>query len=144
MSETKHCLDCGKTKEIEDFGLDRKRPDGRHTYCRECRNGRSRARYATERDVVAEGQRWRMMKYRYGITKDEWLAMFASQNGQCQICKIGLEVPVGTRQDKRRTVVDHCHDTGQVRGLLCGECNLGIGYFKHDPALLQAALAYLG
>ena len=84
-----------------------------------------------------------MIKHRYGLTREGWLALFEAQNGECLICGEALALPIGTRKDKRRTVVDHCHDTGVVRGLLCGECNLGIGYFKHDEARLRAALAYL-
>jgi len=56
------------------------------------------------------------------------------QHGVCAICRT---------RPARTLCVDHCHVTGQVRGLLCSGCNLGIGQFKDNPALLQAAIAYI-
>jgi hypothetical protein len=45
--------------------------------------------------------------------------------------------------EDRLLAVDHCHEGGEVRGLLCGRCNMAIGRFEHDPHLLQAAIDYL-
>ena len=70
--------------------------------------------------------------------------MHERQRGLCGICQ-RPETVVAGRHGKTplRLAVDHDHVTGVVRGLLCSSCNQGIGYFKHDPALLEAAIAYL-
>jgi len=77
------------------------------------------------------------LKYCYGITSDDYNKMFADQNGCCAICS--------THQSefKKPLSVDHCHTTGKVRGLLCSECNLGLGKFKDDITNLENALKYL-
>lgn len=75
---------------------------------------------------------------RYGITSDQYNEILASQCGVCAIC--GTDNPGG----RGSFHVDHCHDTGVIRGLLCHSCNRGIGYLKDNPTLLRAALSYLG
>lgn len=60
--------------------------------------------------------------------------LLLDQNGKCKICATDIAA---------RPVVDHDHRTGEVRALLCGTCNSGIGMFKDDPALLEAAIQYL-
>ena len=77
------------------------------------------------------------LKSHYGITQDDFDRMLAGQGGRCAIC--GTTEP-GTRGTWR---VDHDHGTGQVRGLLCDRCNLGIGYMQDDPEILMAAARYL-
>lgn len=73
---------------------------------------------------------------RYGMTLQQFQAMSAAQEGKCAICR---------RMDSagRRLAVDHDHQSGKVRGLLCGLCNPGIGYFGNDPSLLLQAAVYL-
>lgn len=81
------------------------------------------------------------MKNVYGITLEEFEILEKSQEGVCAICK---KTETWVRDGKVfRLSVDHCHDTGKIRGLLCKACNTGIGYFLHDPELLQAAIRYL-
>jgi hypothetical protein len=71
----------------------------------------------------------------YGLTKAE-LAVLLAQHERCAIC--------GTDDWGRKgPQVDHCHKTGRVRGVLCGNCNPGLGRFRDDPALLRAAADYL-
>lgn len=72
------------------------------------------------------------MKRRYGITPEDYESMLYRQGGCCAIC--GKEKPLQ---------IDHCHDTGTVRGLLCFDCNTGIGKLNDDPDLLERAAAYL-
>lgn len=71
----------------------------------------------------------------YGITIEEYDQMLLKQGGVCAICK----QPPG----KRRLAVDHCHTTQNIRSLLCTTCNVGLGSFKDDPKLLEAAIEYL-
>jgi len=78
------------------------------------------------------------LKHAYGITLDEYNKMFADQSGCCAICSIHQS------EVKVSLVVDHCHTTGAIRGLLCSPCNLAIGTFKDNITTLQNAIKYLG
>lgn len=78
------------------------------------------------------------IKARYGVSLEQYAAMLKSQNGRCKICRTNtLSVRF------KRFSIDHCHDTGKVRGLLCNNCNAALGLFKHDPARLLDAVTYL-
>lgn len=84
---------------------------------------------------VGRGKSWaKRLKYEYGITTKQHAEMVRSQSGLCAIC--GAEP--GQKLD-----VDHNHETGKVRGLLCRTCNLGLGCFKDDIKKLKAAVKYL-
>lgn len=73
----------------------------------------------------------------YGMTLDDWTAMFVAQKGRCAICE-RHQVEV-----KKRLQVDHDHSTCEVRGLLCSDCNLGLGLFRDDCNTFNKAVAYL-
>lgn len=77
-------------------------------------------------------------KLKYGITVEEWDALFASQGNACAVCK--TQSP-GGRFGQWQT--DHCHKTNLVRGILCHHCNLILGHAKDTPEILRAAIAYL-
>ena len=72
---------------------------------------------------------------KYGITIVEYELMEKKQNCRCAIC--------GKKQSGKKLAVDHCHKTGRVRGLLCGNCNSGIGKLNDDVEILKKALKYL-
>jgi hypothetical protein len=75
---------------------------------------------------------------KHGITLEEFRKLMEQQEGKCAICGYA------DLADKRFfPVVDHCHKTMQIRGLLCMNCNQGLGKFKDDPGLLMAAIRYL-
>lgn len=78
-----------------------------------------------------------MTFYTYGITQAELDLMIQKQGGLCAICG-GPPNGIGTRLH-----IDHCHDTGRIRGLLCSNCNTMIGLAKNDPERLLLAAAYL-
>lgn len=76
----------------------------------------------------------------YGITVDDWDRMYAEQKGKCAICRQeGFEMKPGYA----KLNVDHCHETGEVRGLLCHNCNRGLGLFQDNKELLSRAIDYL-
>lgn len=77
----------------------------------------------------------------FGITQADYDRMLADQGGGCALCGKTAEEQKGRYQTYLH--VDHCHDTGRVRGLLCDEHNLLLGRFNDDPALLRRAAAYL-
>jgi hypothetical protein len=83
----------------------------------------------------------RGLRHHYGIDAAWYEQQLAKQNGVCAICrKPENKTMNGTLL---RLAVDHCHDTGLVRGLLCQACNRGIGCFSHDVATLRSAIDYL-
>ena len=73
---------------------------------------------------------------KFGISWAEYETMFLLQGGVCAICK-------KPEQQEKRLAVDHCHDTGKVRGLLCSMCNTAIGKLNDSVELLQRAIEYL-
>lgn len=93
---------------------------------------KDRARY------LANPEKWRRATLkRYGITVQRYDELLTEQGGGCAVCGV-------TEQGNGRLLaVDHDHDTGAVRGLLCGPCNAGVGMFQDSPALLAAAITYL-
>lgn len=79
-------------------------------------------------------RRRRILKSRYGITPETFDKMLKSQNNKCAICDNGYHLTMH---------IDHCHITGKVRGLLCNNCNRGLGHFKDSMRLLVKAKKYL-
>ena len=86
-------------------------------------------------EFIRYQREWRM-KRRYGITPEQYDALVIGQNGRCAVC--------GKPEDAaRRLCIDHCHETGVVRGLLCDSCNRGLAQFKDKPEIMQAGIDYL-
>ena len=80
---------------------------------------------------------------RYGINKQQYETILLYQNNVCAICKsINLNIDSRTGLN-RKMAVDHCHSSGKVRGILCYQCNMGLGNFKDEPFILENALNYL-
>lgn len=79
----------------------------------------------------------------YGITLDDYKAMATAQGGLCKICR-NPETALNHRTGMpRELAVDHCHSSGDVRGLLCTRCNTGLGVFRDDISILEKAIVYL-
>lgn len=89
-------------------------------------------------DKVAGARRRHNLKKKFTLTVKEWDKMFEEQKGRCALCR-----KKNPSSDGRRLAVDHDHKRKVVRGLLCGNCNKGLGNFKEDPELLIAAIDYL-
>ena len=75
------------------------------------------------------------LQKKYGISQAQWKAMYDKQRGACAIC--------GCRQRYQSLATDHCHKTGKVRGLLCVNCNRGLGKFFDSPIRLHRAAEYI-
>lgn len=75
----------------------------------------------------------------YGITQADFDWMLAFQENKCGICAKALD----GRRKLHKPHVDHCHKTKKVRGLLCSNCNTGIGFLGEDPVILRRAAGYL-
>lgn len=77
------------------------------------------------------------LRRNYGLTLEEYNGLFTRQEGKCAICRVHqIEL-------KDKLCVDHNHETDKIRGLLCRECNFGLGKFKDNKKLLADAIAYL-
>lgn len=123
----KMCPACKFWKPVKDFFKDASRPDGFHAYCSVCLKQRA---YAA-RDLTKKRYRFSA----YGLTHEAYTDLVNSQDGKCAICKI--------EPGEIRFHIDHCHTTGEVRGILCINCNRALGCFRDDTDLLSAAISYL-
>lgn len=142
MSPTKKCCRCHEVFPVSAFYKNKARPDGLSQRCHECDKLSRKDFYyrhkasdptAFSRQRYADG-----LKYKYGITIEQYDAMLAAQNGGCAVCE-KCEADV----KKNRLHVDHAHATGEVRGLLCTQCNMAVGNAYDNPERLEALAAYL-
>lgn len=78
-----------------------------------------------------------IIRKQYGISMKQFTDLLAEQGGGCAICKKPME------SVRRRMNIDHCHDTNEVRGILCSGCNTGLGHLGDNIEGLQRAIAYL-
>lgn len=99
-------------------------------------NVTERAWRARNKDKVKAYMRRRSLQ-RYGLTETEFQCLYEYQKGRCAICTRGLS------GFKKRPSVDHNHQTGTVRSLLCGPCNTALGLFQEDILRMRAAIEYL-
>ncbi len=83
------------------------------------------------------------LRYRYNISLSEFNRLREQQKGLCKICGVALEINESSSLRTKNVAVDHCHNTGAVRGLLCSMCNKGLGCFNDNIASLEAAILYL-
>jgi nitrate/TMAO reductase-like tetraheme cytochrome c subunit len=105
------------------------------------------------KDIENRNKRWRMrnknkmygqrrkdfLKFRYNLTEVEYNEMLKKQNFACAIC----ESTESQTKMSEHFFVDHDHETGEIRGLLCQSCNSGLGYFKDSIDSLKMAVSYL-
>jgi len=95
------------------------------------------------RDYMKNYHRAYSLENQYGISVDQFIEMLVKQNNQCVICERVFEHDQPKRGKDLTPHVDHCHDTGVVRGLLCNRCNVSMGRFEDNPILLRRAASYL-
>jgi len=119
--------------------------------CRICVNEQNRAAYepltiaerAERRNSFpsrAKGKHYQR-KYKYGLGEEQVRELLEYQGGGCGICDRPLDLDATDKKSK--VAVDHNHETGEVRGILCQNCNTGIGMFDEDPRTIRRALAYV-
>ena len=126
----KRCAKCGEAKPFEEFPRDARKKDGRRSRCKACR-----AEYRRQHPGMPGTSR--RLRRKYGIALTEYDDLLEIQGNGCAICGMSPE------ENGRRLAVDHNHEMGEVRGLLCTNCNLGIGNFRDDPSLTSKATDYL-
>lgn len=136
----KVCKTCKKEKPLELFPKGTGYKGGFRPHCLDCRREYENAsfhKHKHKRPHDYEADKDRKLKRAYGIGYAEYLTMFEAQGGCCAIC--GTDDTGG----RKAFHVDHCHETGKIRGLLCGNCNSGIGNLRDDIGLLRRAIDYL-
>lgn len=107
------------------------------SYGKEYRKRNPEKRKALNRKYIESGRKRELRRLNvYGVTPEMFQDMLSSQSFECPICKRAL---LGDKD----TNIDHCHTTGKVRGLLCDDCNLGLGKFHDDVTALRNAAEYL-
>ena len=140
----KTCKVCKQELELSDFPIARQRNDGSYNYrptCKKCTTKQNLDTYHNKGGK--EKQKKRSFKNnlkKYGITPEIYQKMLTHQEGKCAIC-FSSEVLIAKKS--YNLFVDHDHETGKVRGLLCHHCNAGLGYFKDNEQSLKKAIEYL-
>ena len=160
----KTCRLCGREQPLENFYPAKGMRDGRRNECKACFKERAAARYRANPEPVKERvRRWqrenpekqaaRMREYRasgrrsevdrrshlkrrFGITPEQYESMLEAQGGRCAICRRRPRADIALH-------VDHEHESGEIRGLLCFRCNNALGDFGDSERLLHRAAAYL-
>src|SRR5580692_3142676 len=138
----KNCTKCGKFFPFEEFGFrwSKLNRHARHTWCKACKRAQT---HLWVKRVGKKRARRTGIKAKYGITPAQYDQMVIDQKGACAICGC-TEMPIDPRTNERYDLaIDHDHDTGKVRALLCPFCNNGLGCFKDNVQLLHAAISYL-
>ncbi|KKN52900.1 hypothetical protein LCGC14_0607620 [marine sediment metagenome] len=131
----KICPECEEEKELTEFHNMKGAKDGKQTYCKPCQNAMIVAYMKTPERKLIDRDLW--LKRNYGLSLKGYNQMLLDQNGKCAIC--------GKHQKEldRAMCVDHNHETGKVRGLLCRKCNIMIGNADEDAAILLSAIEYI-
>lgn len=159
-SSTKPCSKCGVVKPFSCFSPRQDKPEFVPvSQCKQCRAEKRkqqrlenpekwrdiqrRSRAKRTKQFHYERARTSHLRNKFGLTDAAYSKMHDAQNGLCAICG-NPETTVDTRRGvERKLAVDHCHNGGGVRGLLCLQCNNGIGRFMDNPELLEAAARYI-
>lgn len=140
------CKICERELPLSEFGPNKAMRLGLKRECKKCLSEKAMRWVDKNPDRALNAH----LRRRFGITLDDYNAILADQGGVCAVCgkpPVIYSTPGGRRrqgrQVKPRLVVDHDHETGKVRGLLCVLCNRGIGFLQDNPEILRQALEYL-
>jgi len=136
---TKVCPRCEEEKLAAKFYKEAQHKDGLSSRCKKCINKAVSEYTKKNPDKHKNWVRISHLKIKYGLTIQDWDNLFQEQQGRCAIC--------GKHQSelKKPLCVDHNHETGQIRGLVCYKCNPAIGALGADYGieLLQKAIEYV-
>jgi len=137
----KSCTECEKLLPLDEYHKNKDSPDGRHSICKVCKNNKARKTYS-EKELRQKrpsyaSSRERHLLRTYGINISTYNKLLRSQKYCCGVC--------GKHQDdeKKSLHVDHNHETGEIRGLLCNFCNRQVIGRHKDPEIFKSAAKYL-
>jgi hypothetical protein len=169
----KYCSGCKQTLPLESFGLHKGGSQGRRNQCRECRNtennlwskqniervskwrktnpdklkeqrdrwNRSEAKKVVDKKWKASHPNYKYIPSEYGMSIEDYQELFDEQGGVCAIC--GNPETRQTEEKFNWLCIDHNHETGEIRGLLCSKCNRSLGLFGDSIDFLYDAVRYL-
>jgi hypothetical protein len=142
MYPMKKCNKCFEEKMVSEFYRDKATKDGRATICKACKNintqvwrEQNREKYNADARSYNKQNYQKLRIQRYKMTVDQYEKMLKDQNNSCALCGRGPS-------QKRPLAIDHCHETGRVRGLLCYSCNRHLAGID-NKAFLERALRYI-
>ena len=143
--ETFICCACKLPKPRIEFPQNRSRPRGFAYKCNECIKiyRKTTGKSMTKKTAASRSpykQIFYKIKENYGITEEQYWFLFKQQNGVCEICK---EFPTPSKGRLLSLTVDHSHNSGRVRGLLCQNCNAMLGMAKDSLLRMQNGFKYL-
>jgi Recombination endonuclease VII len=129
--QMKQCRKCLTSKSLDNFGFSKSRKDGHQDWCKPCRKEYHSINVKRHREICWKND----IRNKYNLTVDEYDEILKRQDYKCAIC--------GNTSPNRKLAIDHNHKTKEIRGLLCGNCNRGIGHLKDSVDILQKAVKYL-
>ena len=130
---SKKCFKCDEDLKLKNFYSRLNKKSGTKYYQSKCIKCFNVYDYNSDKNFK--------LKKAYGITLNEYNDLLSKQEGKCMICQ--SDNNGFYRKKPRAFAVDHCHTTGKIRGLLCSDCNTGIGFLKDNIDLLNNAIKYL-
>jgi RNase P subunit RPR2 len=128
--KTRNCKKCNQELPVSNFHIKHDKNTNHFRFNSPCKKCAHENRNIEYRKVAAR-------KKKYNLTSEDYNAMLISQNNSCDICNIDM------KEYGKNFVVDHCHVTNNVRGLLCNNCNTGIGMLQDNTSILIKAIEYL-
>lgn len=140
----KQCYTCKEVKPLDAYTMSRENKDGLKGSCRPCRSRQSHEYQKKHVDATRKSRRKYNLKSKFGLDAEWYYETLEKQGGCCDIC--------GDKQNTTRITeltpnprfaVDHNHDTGKVRGLLCCRCNRALGLFEDNTDSIERAIDYL-
>jgi len=144
-SLVKRCGKCKEYKPLGDFYSLKNSRDGKGYRCKPC-DSQAKIKWIKDNpEKYQESQRRNNLKQKYGITLEEYYSLLDKQGGVCAICGVDKNCydSKGAGGLIDNFAVDHCHRTGKVRGLLCNQCNRGLGMLGDNLENLKKAYEYL-
>lgn len=138
----KTCGICKETKELDAFHNKKGAKDGKQSQCKVCNIARVKTWQADNpekheanwKHTTANRDMFARKAKRYGLSVEELQKLMDKADGKCEIC---------SREPVKWLVVDHCHETLRVRGIICERCNQGLGLFADNIEFMKSAIEYL-
>lgn len=130
----KKCSKCKEIKTLDLFGVKKYNKDGLNHYCLNCERERLKLRYSNP--VEKDKKKYYQIFKLYGLNKSQYITKLEKQNFKCTIC--GSEL-----KNDNKTHIDHCHITGVIRDILCGNCNNILGKVNEDIEYLNNLINYI-